>query len=1076
MASRGKHSTQAQVGTDWLPASVPLVAGLDARTNRKSRSKEKLTELKNGRFVNRNSIGKRAGHRGYLLSAENPVTDEVDWIEGLGDSTTEWFYGRGRTGTGNHFNKAPGVCRGVATIDNTLVAWTGDQLYKQDRSEQKWNRASVNFISNNQALIPASNESTFVFPSNKDPDSVSVAQGNNYRVVAWRSGTEVYVRVISLATGEHIVDYKEVSGASNDPEKVHAFYLDGFILVLWNDATGNDLYWVKINDGTGVVGSAEVKQGSVAAWDYDKYDDSTALLVWMEPGFTMRAEAFDSSGTVTSWLADNTTLDPDGVPPAAREDIACAVGFDRRFAVMWPEGGTATPPIRARYYNENGSAAAASVVVQAAGNTQIAMSLCRSGDGFTVGYTESTGANLERTVFKGFSGTGMSGAITRHRTWLVSKMFTVGYQPFCLLTSRPRTASSAPVQSNYYLFAPTGFTYQVAGVFSYGEAGGPPGGPGGVDIVVATRYNFDNLPGQTKNQRTLWVGGITEREGNYAQSDGTLETKGRILELDFLPRFRTAKAGSLLYIAGALPRAYDGVKLTEAGFYEYPEVVSSAKDVNGALTALGVYRYRVYFCKRMKDGSVFRSPTLTSPEITLAGAEDEITLTVNTLSMTADADVYYEVYRTKANESTPYYLVSGHNPQTANRNIFTAGTTTINDRMSDAVAAVQLQDSFNPGIGQASELEESGPPGCAALTFMNDRLWAFGGSIEPGKVVFSKVMEIGEGVGWDDLASLEYSIDRTGKPITAIGSIMSIPVLFRENDAFAIAGNGPDNFGLSQFDLARFVSTDVGALNQESLTTCPEGLVFWSRIGPRIITNNLQLQIIGDEIEPLTDGFECRGTVTIPEQSQVRFYGRDDLAFVWDYVTKQWSTYTGLAAEGVCIKDNVAVIARADGYAWIEDETLYTDGGHGYEFSFAIGDLSADELIQGAHRWRRWALVGEWMGPHELMYEVYKSGSNVLRERGYWNAFNDLGLTLWGSGSGTFGVNGSSIWSDPTEPSTDGVYRTRRRFKATTQKASLIRMRFSDQGVPNNSFVATELAFELGLKPGLTRLPARTFE
>ncbi len=1097
---KSKSKLQAQVDFEWDTASVPLFGGVDLRSNRKLRAPNSLTELNNARWVERGSIRKRAGHLGARLAADN----FYGWYSGPAEqSDVEWVYGLSRAHSNSGAAYHPRQAKGVFTLNDTLVGWTGDRLYTQNADGVGWSSPTTDFFgapNGNGDLygfpgfFPTSQEKEVIFGVSEAED-IAVAQGYNFRVTAWRSGTSVYIKVENHLTGQTLYSREEVSGASNNPAHVRCIYLDGQILVIWNDTVLNELHWVKVHDQTGAITAAALLQGDVSAggtgqppWDFAKKDDDTCLLVWFTVAHDIKGKIINGYGSVTTTLASPTTFDQDGhaATVAANDRIACAIHSTGRILLMWTEGGTATPPLRVRAYQPDGTASGVSGELIAAA-TQVRFT-CGAGffentkDTFAAAATTVTGLYAHVTKFYRMSNDGSGGDLvdTRYQVQVAGKMFTVGDVYNVLVTSR-HLSTAAPVQSNYFM-ANWGFLsknsttvkVRISAVFSRGEAALCAGGAAGVESGLLT---FDFLPGQgSTTQRFQWIGLLSEREDNWTADTGavtgSVETKGRLVLLTYLPKLRWAQAGQLVYIAGSCVQLFDGVRVTEAGFYEFPEITSIAigAPATGSLTA-GDYRYRAYFCKRAANGVVFRSPSLTSGVAT-ANANGSLTPTITTLSMTNDPDVYYELYRTEAG-GTVYYLCSGYNPASATKNSLAAASITILDTLADSVLRTMPLDPF---VSLANgELEESAPPGCEIISYINDRLWLAGGSIEAGKLVYSKSMEIGEGVGFSDLGVLEYSVDRTGKEITAIGQLMSMPVIFRERDVFLVSGDGPDNFGLSSFALPRFLSTDLGAVSQEGIVSCPLGLAYVSAAGPRLIDNSLQVQNIGDEVYPLMSEFDCTGAVLVAKDSQIRFYGRGEKALVWDYTLKQWTIYTGLACEGVCLVDGVPALAKADGMIMVETEGVWTDAGDTYEFSGATADLAASDLKQGAIRFRRWALMGDWLGDHQLLVEIFKNGGNILAERFEWDPDTDTSFNLWGTGSGTFGLAGSTIWPDETKASKDGIYRTRRRFKATTQKASMIRMRFSDQGAASEAFVATELALEIGIKPGLSRLPARTF-
>lgn len=1103
-----KQSTNAQQGVTWDTVSLPISQGVDLRSNDRARPVAKLAKLVNGSFEERNSVVKRAGYAGGRVKFNAPYFQEDMPAE------ARWIYGHGTCDpfldTDFTVSAVQRELRGVVTRGDQVAAWTGDRLISYNAAGGTWEGTSSYWDDNDMVSLgvplyaPQGKVQDIPISASSFTQLHTSARGTKYILTAWVA-TELMVRVetdegtvilgdLEITTGFDSTGGAQTIGGAN---RVKAMYLDGHLGVVVGDNI-DDLYWVHSSEEDPSQWFIEpLGEGLVACWDVAKVSDNLALLLARRTGDTLHVTYFDHTGALDQPATAGQMLDL-GPQDATG---ACALAISGRgefFGVVFVSdvGGVGFPWVQ-EYFASGNVAGGLGDPINLVADSVKKLTMCSLVVGpppYTyVAYAEADIPSTDPQATYVICWKALGAAVDPDRQelrWglgISSHAFSVGNEAFCV--HRSINAANSDVNQSTYILLGGVLNPRVAGFWARQAAcewpsagpGGPPvvipGGPSGVDLP---RF-VDFLPGQDQANRTKWVVGMSHepryfrgRQDNRDE-EVVVENRGLRADMDFLPEPVFAEAGQSTYVAGMAVQQWDGDKVHEAGFVQWPEHVTDPTASNTADGAMneGTFRYRVYFCRRNRHGEVSRSPAITSAEVSVVAPNDTVTLTLTTLSGTSDPDVYYEIYRTEDSGDT-FKLISGFRADSAVQNDRTSYFVTYVDEAPDSAISGNPADPHNPSIFANPELEEVAPPGCTVIQTIEDRMFWAGGIVPPGSVFYSKLFEPSESVAWNDQGVLEYTLDRGSNPVTAVGSRGGSVVVFRANEIFTFNGDGPDNAGVGFFGLPRRVSTDLGAISPYT-ALAPDGLAFWSADGPRVLTDAQSVALIGDEVQPLTKGRTLRAVLVAAPASQLRFYLDNGKVAVYDYATRFWATHTGLLCVNAAVNrtTGLAVLCKPDGRVLFEDPDVFQDAGRPFEYVFRTAELRRQELLQGATRYRRWAATGAWRGPHDLTVTVYQDGSPFYSERHTWPVAGDLDDTIWGDpdATGTFGSTGDTLWVGPTVSSSDGVYRVRRRFD--DQKAASVSLEFSDRGAAGDSFVITELALELGVKDGLTRLPAR---
>lgn len=468
------------------------------------------------------------------------------------------------------------------------------------------------------------------------------------------------------------------------------------------------------------------------------------------------------------------------------------------------------------------------------------------------------------------------------------------------------------------------------------------------DGVYATGRNSSASPASIVTGADGLVRSVTSRSSQViAYGAGGTIPRLTIYELAMDPdqsHRQSAELGGLTYLSGGVPSWYDGQRVGEISFLNYPYATITSSAAGGSLTASAVYQYAFIFRQYDNAGNLHRSaPMIVSK--TLGAGDNRCVLVVSWLNLTTRQDpanttqkVAVEIYRTKANDSTfrcltvEVALASGVSASSAGtmQNDPASFSFTYTDQAADSTLDGQ-QLLYTTG----GTLENVNPPSARLLCVHRGRLVLAG--TPDGKTIWeSKKTSGGDAPGFSE--GLTLYID-DGADITAIQSLDDKLIAFKSDRIFFFTGDGPDDTGGNSdwSDPIRLAST-VGATSPHTLVT-PFGLVFRSAVGISLLGRDLQVQPYwGSPIEdtlalyPVVTGMMLHPTlpeirITLSSTGlnsgsvELRYDYRHDAWFLADY-----SVYVGTAfpVRSCGVLYNAALAADAPHYA-CNDGTLFVE-------------------------------------------------------------------------------------------------------------------------------------------------------
>lgn len=410
-----------------------------------------------------------------------------------------------------------------------------------------------------------------------------------------------------------------------------------------------------------------------------------------------------------------------------------------------------------------------------------------------------------------------------------------------------------------------------------------------------------------------------------------------------------------------------------------------------------------------------------------------IAIKVPTLKLTQKKGVLIGLYRTQV-DGTIFFLTTSAVALTPNDS--TVDYITISDTLSDLLIIGNQQIYTTGGV-----LENIEVPAVNSITSFKSRAIALIPE-QPLSWWYSKQVVPGVPVEFSD--SFVNNIDSRIKQVTAAYALDDKIIFFGPTSIFYVVGDGPTANGLNNtFTDAQLVTSDVGCSNQASIVLMPFGLMFKSAKGIYLLDRSLAVQYIGADVESSND-FDITSAQLMNSVNQVRFTLSNGTELVYDYYYKQWDVFAGLSANDSVIFQEQHTFINSNGDIWQEAPGVFSDDGAIIPFHLVSNWLSFAN-IQGFQRIYSFLALGEWKSPHTITINIYSSfGGDTPTQ--------------------------TTVIPFLTEPT---VYQYRVFMNALTAKNESIKIEIIEsQDSPGEGFSLSNMAFIVGVKTGLNKLPA----
>lgn len=502
--------------------------------------------------------------------------------------------------------------------------------------------------------------------------------------------------------------------------------------------------------------------------------------------------------------------------------------------------------------------------------------------------------------------------------------------------------------------------------------------------------------------------------------------------------YRAVNAGQIAVLNGGVMQCYDGQSVSEFGFHLFPEITELVKtNTAGGAIANGTYSYIAIFQWIDDQGNIHQSATSVASSITLGGAEDTITATISTAYLSQKSGVFVALFRTKT-LGTIYYQVS--DPVFVDSaSASGAITVSIVDTLADASIEGNPQAYTYPA---SSVLENSAPPPSMIMLSHNNRLW-FVDSENPNTEWYTK--SFSPGTGLSPSALVTQQIDPKYGNIIGLAEMDEKIVTLKEAGLCVQSGDGVNDIGTgSTLSFPQFVPSDVGCDQMKSIVSTPEGIMFHSPNGIYMLNRSLAVGYIGMEVESyntqtITDARLIKG------KSQIRFLCSSGVTLVYDYIFKQWSTFTAHTGVSATIWNSKYVYTN--GTNVLQEATgTYTDNGSAFAMLAQTAWLALAS-IQGFQRVRRFIMLGDFVNGLSAAHAISVS------------AAYDFSTTFQSAISYVFGAASAS-----------GVFQYRERLPIQKCDSISLLIQETTTGSGLEFIDLTNMSFEAGVKKGVNKL------
>lgn len=567
-------------------------------------------------------------------------------------------------------------------------------------------------------------------------------------------------------------------------------------------------------------------------------------------------------------------------------------------------------------------------------------------------------------------------------------------------------------------------------------------------------------------------------------NDKFTETGLRVFSLDFDSEasHQTQQLGRGLYMAGACPRHYDGLRWTEQGFHFGPELITTTPAAGGSMTSATTYEYRAWYEWADAQGEVHRGPSSVGSLVTMGGADTQVTLTLPTLRVTQKTNVRICVARSlsaKTGKTAQLFRVTSLDPTTAgSANGYVANdknvdTVTFIDRMSDITLATQEEIYTDGGI-----LSNDPVAFGAVIARSKNRLFVTDPS--DGNLIRAS-QELSDGYGVEFAPEITVKVDPFGGDVTAIASQDDRVVVFKQSSIFLFNGDGPlanGDTATSGFTVPQLVTSDVGCTEPASIVLTANGHMFKSAKGIYLLDRSGSVNYVGAAVEGFNSQDVRRGIV-MPDRTSVLFLTSAGSTLHYDYLFGQWSTFTNHAGYDAAVVNGAFNYLRTDGRMFRETIGSYSDAGTRIRMRLETAWIKMLDQLQGFQRFWYAHLLGTWVSPHQLGVQYQTDFTTAWSDEFWLDATGLSSSSGWITGptAQTIGVDpitgsnyGAGQYSDgPYGGTTPDLYQWRIDIN---EKGQAIQFRFEDfeaAGFSGASFELTELLITGGVKGNAIR-------
>ena len=418
------------------------------------------------------------------------------------------------------------------------------------------------------------------------------------------------------------------------------------------------------------------------------------------------------------------------------------------------------------------------------------------------------------------------------------------------------------------------------------------------------------------------------------------------------------QAQGLAMLPGAVTCCFDGERVFEAGFFERPMIQAPSFSPSETGLEAGTYLYIAEW--EHFDAKGNRHVSATSDAVPIS-PDETATVTIQAQCNfatrrgdkddTRDAGARLVVYRTKKNESTPFYRIVSptatslsdiNGPEYLLENDPNLDTVTLVDAFDDTSMLALGWGLYTGNLAGAipGATQDPGPvPPSRFLLNTKGRVFGISGD-DPKQIFFSRFFVPGEAPAFPP--AFRIFLSDTDEAAVALGVLNDKLIIFTRTRAYYVYGDGPsDTGGGTGFSEPLLFSDALGCVEPASVCVTPMGLVFQgSADGIFLVDQGLGVTRIGGPVEDTVKS----GTITSAYLDTVRQWliftvrSTSYTHIVYSYQTGTWARWRFDAPHAV---------VPSTGVRWQGKHVLGVSYPGGQGFVAAETERWADQSLNG---------------------------------------------------------------------------------------------------------------------------------
>lgn len=490
-----------------------------------------------------------------------------------------------------------------------------------------------------------------------------------------------------------------------------------------------------------------------------------------------------------------------------------------------------------------------------------------------------------------------------------------------------------------------------------------------------------------KNANTKYIFGASKFVG-YEEYDpgvgGRANYKDNIFgislcELDFDPDrpLASIEAGRSFAFTGGFLSGYDKSSIFEQGFVVYPaiqQIVEAAATGDGLPVPDGGddIEYKAIYEWADANGNVHRSHPSVAESFIPSNTHKKATIFVYPPSFSRKPEsgrIKIVLYRTEPGGGIFYRIGSKSVSYPAE---YSAESFEDDGKNLDITANEQLYTVIgreNDFMGSCNDLIAH--RGRAAVVRSDD------------VVAYSKPIVEGEEIGFNE--SFSFVLPADNSKVVGIESNLDHLLIFSEENAYFVSGEGPTALGEGGFTNIRVFAAGQGARKGSAHVDTPIGVFYQAERGIYLVRRDLSVVYHGAPVEDSSTRLLV-GATLVDSTNEVRFLlsnsgtaSGSDYYLIYNYYFQKWAlwtvAYTSSAWQVGEVYNGTAFLrATADGKTYKQTSGVFQDdnsSGTATNYSVAVqtGFIAAAGLLH-AQRVYRGMLVGDYVSDHTLSIRV----------------------------------------------------------------------------------------------------------